>query len=128
MEDGYQVELRHDLSRGIKEQKVAIAAHSRVQFQGYQIGLELVLRTLWETCDWWVWFASALESHSKLLIEKACQGGSCSKKVRDQCWHRAMGSLKTVFDELRKVCLRATGAEFHGDREHRNGTFLHCPL
>ena len=79
------------MSRGINEQKVALAAHSLVQFQGYQIGLELVLRTLWETCDWWVWFASALEGHSKMLVEKACQGGSCSKKVRNHCWHRAIG-------------------------------------
>ena len=31
-EDGHQVGLRHILSRDIKEQKVALTAHSRVQF------------------------------------------------------------------------------------------------
>ena len=125
-QDGHQVGLRHDLSRGIKEQKNALAAHARVMFQGYPLGLEVVFKTLSITCDWWVWFASALEGHLKMLLEKACQGGSCSKKVRDQCWRRAMGSLKGFFDELRQVRVHAAGAEHHTDRAHRNGTFLHC--
>ena len=68
---GHQVGLLHDLSRGIKEQNNALAAHSRVQLQGYQVGLDLVLKTLTDTCDWWMWFSSALEGHAKMLVEKA---------------------------------------------------------
>ena len=61
-----------------------------------------------------------------MLLEKACQGGSCSKKVREQCWRRAMRSLKAFFDELWQVRVHAAGAEHHRDRAYRNGTFLHC--
>ena len=92
-QDGHQVGLRHDLSLGESRSRKTPSRRTL----GYPLGLEVVLKTLTVTCDWWVWFASALEGHSKMLLEKACQGGSCSKKVREQCWRRAMGSLKTFF-------------------------------
>ena len=127
-QDGHQVDLHHDFSRGINEQKNALAAHARVQLQGYQVGLDLFLKTLSDTCDWLVWFASTFEGHAKMLFKKACQGESCTKEGREQCWHRAMGGLKAFFDELRHARVHAVWAELHSNRAHRNRTFLHCTL
>ena len=36
-QDGHQVRLRHDLSRGIKEQKNTTAAHARVMLQAFPV-------------------------------------------------------------------------------------------
>ena len=95
---------------------------------GYPVGLAVALKTLETTCDWWEWFAEALSSHSKMLLEKACNRTSCTSKVRAQCWHRAMGGLKSFFDELRKVRVHASGAEFHTNIARKHGMFLHCTL
>ena len=73
-QDGHQVGLRHDLSRGIKEQKNPLAAHARVMLQGFHVGLELVIKTLSKTCNWWVWFASALEGHGGRSWRKRIEG------------------------------------------------------
>lgn len=95
---------------------------------GYPQALELARHTQSATADSWPWFSAVLENRYKRLLEQASDAGTATKKVREQCWYRVMWDLKIVFDELRKVRVRAVSAINHSDRAQRNGTFLHCTL
>ena len=124
----FQEGLRYTLQAGIREQKDSLGAHARAVLDGYPEALELALEMLTRTVDWWEWFAEALTTHAKQVLDKACSGVSCTSKVRAQCWHRAMGSLRGFFDELRKVRVHASGAEHHGDFANKHGIYLHSTL
>ena len=120
--------LRYTLQAGIREQREALGAHIDAVLEGYPEARELAHKMLDTTCDWWEWFAEAVSTHAKQVLTKACAGVSCTNKVRAQCWHRAMGSVRGFFIELRAVRVHASGAEYQEDFAKKHGRYLHSSL
>ena len=66
------------------------------------------------------------------LVGKASPGntytGGESKELKASCWERTLESLRSFFEELRKVRVDASAAHLAATPLEINSLFLHCTL
>ena len=75
---------------------------------------KLASTILGETYSWVVWFVDAFESYYHTLVEKTTRSATSTaaapEAVKKSCWKRALGSLRTLFEELKEVGVKASSA------------------
>ena len=79
-----------------------------------------------------MWFVDAFESYYHTLVATATGSATLTsaapEAVKKSCWKRALGSLRTLFEELKEVRVKAASAQLCATVVEQNALFLHCTL
>ena len=122
--------MRFTLLNGFKDERGALRAHIKVVLEAHPDAMKLANTILAETYSWVVWFVDAFESYYHSLVAKATGSAtstaSAPDPVKKSCWKRALDSLRTLFEELKDVRVKAASAHLCATVLEQNALFLHC--
>ena len=124
------VGMRFILLNGFKDERGALRAHIKVVLAAHPDAMKLANTILAETYSWVVWFVDAFESYYHSLVAKATGSATSTagapEAVKKSCWKRALDSLRTLFEELKEVRVKAASAHLCPTVLEQNALFLHC--